>query len=352
MILLLRTLNISKEIELLLGSFGAIQSAFLAIYLFAKKRNVPNSLLGFFFFLITIRIIKSLLWVYLDDVPNWFMNLGFIAHFATGPSLFLYFLYFIKQKPWNRVNYLHFIPAIFLLPFLFKLNLNNFWYQGGYAFLLYHQLVYTILTLGVLMYYLIKKKHILVLDKKSQIWLGILFIGTASIQLAYFSNYILDLTPYLAGPVIYALFIYITAFFGFINQDVLDREKMFSKYRNINLTEEEFSFYKNKIIKIMKMNKPYLDSDFTLNVLSKKISLPSNLTSYIINKGFDTNFSDFANFYRIDDAKAKLVSSAYFHIKISEVAYECGFNTLSSFNTAFKKNVGTTPSQFKNSNNM
>ncbi len=342
----------SKELELLIGSFGAVQSVFLTVYIFfGKKRNVTNLLLTIFFFLITIRILKSLLWVYLDaTIPNWFINLGFIAHLATGPSLFLYFLYFFKSKKWNKIYYLHFVPAILLLPFLFRINLNSFWYIGGYTFLLYHQLVYTILALGVLVYYLIKKnKGVIIFNRKDQFWVAILFLGTASIQLAYFSNYILGLTPYLTGPIIYSLFIYIVAFYGFLNQDIFKNERGSSKYRNINITEEEFAYYKNQIIEIMSLEKPYFNSTFTLNKLSKQISLPTYLTSYVINKGFRSNFSDFVNSYRIDEAKTKLTSSAYYHIKIAEVAYECGFNTLSSFNIAFKKNVGITPSKFKNS---
>lgn len=349
----MKTIKINKEIELLLGSFGAIQSAFLAVYIFfGKKHTTKNSLLTLFFFLITIRIIKSLLWAYLDILPDWFMNLGFIAHYATGPALFLYILHFTKPIQWNRVNYAHFIPAMLLLPFVFEINENNFWYAGGYSFLLYHQLVYTILTLGILLYSIYKKtNNLYLINTKDKFWLIILFIGTASIQLAYFSNYILGLTPYLAGPILYAVFIYIIAFYGFLNQDIYDKYKH-SKYQNINIADKEFLYYQNEILRIMQLEKPFLNSSFTIHELSKQISLPSYLTSHIINKGFQTNFSDFANCYRIKEAESKLKSPSYNHIKIAEIAYECGFNTLSSFNTTFKKVKGSTPSQFKKSSKM
>ncbi len=345
----MKVLKISKEIELLLGSFGAIQSAFLTIYLFfGKKHNTTNTLLSIFFFLITIRVIKSLLWVYLDTLSDWFMNIGFIAHYATGPSLFLYFLYVINPKKWNTINYLHFTPSILLLLFIFKINGSNFWHLGGYSFLLYHQLIYTGITLGVLCYYLLKKdKKEYLIEKSKRFWLLILFTGTASIQLAYFSNYILGLSPYLLGPIIYAAFIYVIAFYAFVNQSIFEEKQVNSKYQNINITKQEFTHYQNEIIKIMQSERPYLDASFSLVKLSKQISLPTYLTSHIINKGFDTNFSDFINSYRVNDAASKLISSSYHHIKISQIAYDCGFNTLSSFNTAFKKIKGTTPSQFK-----
>ena len=165
----MKTIKISKEIELIFGSFGAIQSTFLMTYLFfGKKRNIPNILLSIFFFLISIRIIKSLLWVYIDTLPDWFLNIGFIAHYATGPSLFLYFLYFIKSRKWVLVNYLHFIPPLLLIPFIFNINGENFWHLGGYSFLLYHQLTYTVVTLMLLLQFLFRKNNTnSILDKRN-----------------------------------------------------------------------------------------------------------------------------------------------------------------------------------------
>jgi AraC-like DNA-binding protein len=42
-----------------------------------------------------------------------------------------------------------------------------------------------------------------------------------------------------------------------------------------------------------------------------------------------------------------LSNPKYDNLTIAAIAYECGFNSLSSFNTAFKKQVGVTPSAFK-----
>ena len=343
----MRTLRLSSDIELLVGSFGAIQSIFMSAYLFVgKKRSIPNILLGFFFLLITFRIVKSLLWVYLDFVPDWFINLGFLAHSASGPTLLLYLLHLLYPKLWNKWNYLHFIPAIFLLLFLFQLNETNFWYHGGYVGLLYHQMFYTLSAIGLLAYGLIKLKSQFVL--RERIWLCLLMLGASSIQFAYFSNFILGITPYLAGPLIYAIFIYIITFYGITNHKIFDQEKQQSKYGNINITEEEFRFYKDQIETFMKVDQPFLNPDFTLQNLSKQISLPTYLTSHIINKGYNTNFSDYINSYRIALAKSKLNSLSYKNIKIAETAYDCGFNSLSSFNSSFKKLTGVTPSKFRN----
>ncbi|MGB5821279.1 MAG: AraC family transcriptional regulator [Saonia sp.] len=342
-------LPISREIELLLGSLGAVQSAFMATYIFfGKKRNVSHILLTLFFLLITLRIIKSLLWVYLDSVPVWFLNLGFMAHLASGPTLLLYLFHFLNRKKWNITNLLHFIPAAALLVFIFKVDEDNFWYRGGYAALLYHQLLYTIAAAGILIHALVRRNTTAgYLGKKDWIWLGILMMGAASIQFAYFSNYILGATPYMTGPVIYAIFIYVIAFFGVTNNSIFSGPYGSKKYRNINIDSTDFERIKCRIADIMHTEKPYLKDTFNLEKLAKSVSSPSYLTSHIINTGFNTNFPDFINSYRIAEAMTSLKSSDYRHIKISEIAYECGFSSLSSFNTAFKKQTGTTPSNFR-----
>ncbi|WP_411032111.1 helix-turn-helix domain-containing protein [Spongiimicrobium sp. 3-5] len=342
-------LRISTEVELILGTIGAVQSFFVSAYLFfGKKRNTTNLLLVFFFLMITLRIVKSLAWVYLDSVPAWFLNLGFMAHVASGPALFLYLYYFLHNKKWKVIAYIHFIPAIGLLLLLFRLTGDNFWHFGGYTALLYHQIVYAVGSLAVLVHGFINRKKLTVyLDRKQWLWLALLMMGAASIQLAYFSNYVLGLVPYMAGPMIYALFIYVIAFFGMLNHQLFNQIKPANKYRNINIDPKEFERIHRRIATFLEKEKPYLDDAFSLEKLSKAVSFPSYLTSYVINKGFSTNFSDLINAHRIKTAKTMLRSSDFQHIKISEVAYECGFSSLSSFNAAFKKQTGTTPSQYK-----
>lgn len=255
--------------ELLIGSIGAIQSAFMFLYLyFGKKRHTTNVLLALFLFLITLRIIKSLLWVYLDFVPEWFINLGFAAHLASGPTLFLYLLHVLFPNWWNHWNSLHLVPAVVLLLFLNRVNEANFWFVGGYSFLLYHQLSYTLLSIGLLVYGLTKFRSNF--NSTEIVWLSVLMLGAAGIQFAYFSNYILGLTPYLAGPIIYAFFIYLIALYGLINHRIFDAKKQALKYGNINMSAEEFSFYKAQIEDLMLTNQPYLNPAFPFKSFPNK----------------------------------------------------------------------------------
>jgi len=59
------------------------------------------------------------------------------------------------------------------------------------------------------------------------------------------------------------------------------------------------------------------------------------------------NFYTFINEYRVEEVKKRLVDHQYDHLTFLAIAYECGFNSKSSFNFIFKKSTGMTPSEFK-----
>ncbi len=58
-------------------------------------------------------------------------------------------------------------------------------------------------------------------------------------------------------------------------------------------------------------------------------------------------FNDFINYYRIQDAKKMLLDEDNKNYTISSIAFDTGFSSLSSFNSAFKKIEGKTPSSYR-----
>jgi len=94
-------------------------------------------------------------------------------------------------------------------------------------------------------------------------------------------------------------------------------------------------------------NKLYLKSDISLLEIGKQVGLNSQKASSIINQYARKNFNDFINGYRIKEAKLLLINKDNNQFTIASIAYDVGFNSLSSFNTAFKKIEGVTPSQYR-----
>ncbi|MBW1295057.1 helix-turn-helix domain-containing protein [Aquimarina litoralis] len=103
-----------------------------------------------------------------------------------------------------------------------------------------------------------------------------------------------------------------------------------------------------KLEKFMNSEKPYLDFELTLQKLATQIDIPEKSLSLLINRHLDKHFFDFINSYRIEEAKHLLRNET---LTIQQIMYEVGFNSKSSFNTAFKKHTSETPSNFRKSVN-
>jgi len=121
-----------------------------------------------------------------------------------------------------------------------------------------------------------------------------------------------------------------------------DREEVKKKL----ISDEELLKIKTSLQVIMEVQKPYLDSELNLIRLAEMLSVSTHHLSYVINTGFGKNFFQYVNEYRVDYAQ-KLLKEPNSKLSILGVAFESGFNSKTSFNTAFKKVTGQTPSEFK-----
>jgi len=102
-----------------------------------------------------------------------------------------------------------------------------------------------------------------------------------------------------------------------------------------------------KLKQHLETSKPYLNPEVTLNELAQQLNVPARQLSTLINQELGQTFFDMINHYRIEEAKRRIRESEDEKLTILEVMYQVGFNSKSSFNTAFKKYTGVTPSDYK-----
>lgn len=114
----------------------------------------------------------------------------------------------------------------------------------------------------------------------------------------------------------------------------------------LNENFEDYDLWKSKIESEMKLNMHYLNPEVSLNDLARKLKTNTSLLSKVINNGFNQNFNDFINQYRIEAVKDKLINGEASNKTILSLAYECGFNSKATFNRSFKKLTGLTPKEF------
>lgn len=102
-------------------------------------------------------------------------------------------------------------------------------------------------------------------------------------------------------------------------------------------------------LKVHMMEKePFLEPTLTLQELALQMNIPARKLSILINQHAEQHFFDFVNKYRIKKATEIIENSAKNEFTIQQIYFEVGFNSKSSFNTAFKKHTQLTPSEYRN----
>lgn len=104
-----------------------------------------------------------------------------------------------------------------------------------------------------------------------------------------------------------------------------------------------------KLKSYMELEKPYLNPDLNLSDLSDELQINRAELSKIINSGFNKNFNDFINEYRVNTFKEKLNLGEHKQLSLLGIAYDCGFNSKATFNRVFKKITQISPTEFLNS---
>lgn len=152
------------------------------------------------------------------------------------------------------------------------------------------------------------------------------------------SDYVISVTM--------SVFIYYIGYLGYSGLLIVNGNGR--KYRNSGLTEEESNQIIKDLNEAMLEQRVFLDRSLSLDELSNRVGTPKHHLSQVLNEFLEKSFSDFVNEYRVEEAK-KLLCSEELNLSMNGIAEESGFNNRTTFNTAFKKFTGLTPSEFRRS---
>jgi len=160
--------------------------------------------------------------------------------------------------------------------------------------------------------------------------------------------------------VIFLFFIYAIAYYSLMQKETfplddeqykdlieIDETETSSSERKKLISDEELIGIKESVTKLMVEKEVFLDSDLNLIKMSELLNISPHQLSYVINTGFNENFYQFINKYRVEKTKELLLKKEMDNLSILGIAYESGFNSKTSFYTVFKKITGITPSEFK-----
>lgn len=337
---------------IIVSSAGLLHGILFAAYLiiFKKKKTVANLLLGLLLIFMAFRIGKSVLLNFGDGLEPVFIFIGLGFLLLIGPLLRWYVLG-MTQPGFKLPKFFYYELIPFVLIFIASLFVTKEWYENskiviivfasGLIFIYLHLAFY--ISLSWLTMKKVKKQYLKESQTKYQKaildWLPLLIAGFAVIWATYVLNILDDAIPYIIGPIVYSLTIYFLSYKAFqLKATELDG--------NVFKVNKDHLLF-DKINELVVGNKLYLESDVSLSKLSKESGKSTQLISSVINQYARRNFNDYINYYRIQDAKTLLSSSESEKYTISSIAFDMGFSSLSSFNSAFKKFEGITPSTYR-----
>lgn len=119
------------------------------------------------------------------------------------------------------------------------------------------------------------------------------------------------------------------------------------KYRYSNLNTLEAGELLNRLKSRMESEAWYKDPALNAGEVADRMGISKHQLSQLINQETNGNFYEFVNHFRVEAFKHKIKEGAADTLSILGVAYDCGFNSKSTFNQFFKKEVGITPSEFR-----
>ncbi len=344
---------------------AAAQGLFLSIILYiSKSPDRKNLLLGTLILFFSISLFDNVwFWSeYFYDYPH-LLGLSMSFPLFYGPLVFLYLKEAMEPNRSRFQNWgFHLLPGflyiLYLLPFYLstseaKLVLIYNWFDSVINALiapiltLLSQILYTYFAYRLLKKYQLKKQLELLKGKN---WLGQIYYAFLLYVFLVVINYIFISTSLSSRPTDYiiafgtAFFIYSIGYIGLSKSKLLNGIQVDdSKYKSTSLTKNASKSLFQNVKRYLEETKAYTDNQLRLPVLAKQLSITPHQLSQVINEHSKGNFSEFINAYRVEEAKRKILSEE----KITYIAYDVGFNNKTSFNLAFKKFTGLSPTAYK-----
>lgn len=176
------------------------------------------------------------------------------------------------------------------------------------------------------------------------VYLVILLALTVGVAMFTFLKYQSDLgEQYLM--LIPLIGIFALSFLLMLGLPIFDKNWLLEKYHTSGLNISSSDILE-KITAYVEHEKYYLKKNSSLKNLAAELSLSPTYLSQIINSQSHQNFNDFINYYRIEEAKKRLLDEAFRHLSITGIGETVGFKSKSSFYSVFKKHTKFTPAGF------
>ena len=119
-----------------------------------------------------------------------------------------------------------------------------------------------------------------------------------------------------------------------------------TKYEKSGLQKQTAEKIHGRLTQLMQTQKLFKQEELSLALLSQQLNVHPNHLSQVINTYENKSFYDYINSLRIEEFKSLALLPENSRYTLLSLAFECGFNSKTSFNRNFKKITGQSPSAF------
>jgi len=363
------TLPISSLVIIAIGSVGISISVFMGVLLLSQKnkKHISISILACLLILSGLTLLNDILVT--SGISNRIKQLYFIPIYYSLSIAPLFYL-FVKSKFSYRLNksdLIHLVVPIIQAGVYFAIGFRSIEFKSmlydDNTFRTYLQIEsflfpisligYTILAL----YFIRTKEHKAYFWKEDlKTWLTNFSVGMVCIAVMEFCfslieystspTFLSSFTFYLVHTITLSAFVFWISINGFKQYYPLQIFTSKPNQTDTVIDDKEWSELLEKLELLMTKDKVFLNPDLTLELLSKYLEISEKQCSYVLNKGVDSNFNQYINKFRIEAFKEKIKEGQNKTYTLTSIAYECGFNSKSTFNRVFKSTCGVTPSEF------
>lgn len=351
-----------------------------AVLLYTSKKLSSNRWIALIIFSISWCTLSRVMVGGLQNDYPWLVLVFYLPAMLIGPFIYFYtreLLY--GDKKLKAGDVWHFLPAVkgagpqigflfFYSGSLYQPFIRNMYFTKAAQFILFdvHPLSNLPTALSLISYsalsYLVMNKDqantslsvyklsdIKWLKNLLHLFLGLtlLFIITIVINLGHFAHGRDFINCIFFVPLI--AFTYWLGISTYLRQSKMSAAEIVTYNKvpaKVYFSEHDATVYEEKLTELMTKDHLYLDPLLKLDTLARRLNITERAISNLLNQHVGKNFNDFVNEYRIEAAKLKLADPTFDQYTIAAISYECGFNSLATFQRCFKQFAGITPSQF------
>lgn len=367
---------------------GAVQGVFLAAVLVGRHRNaLPNRLLAALMLVFSLDLAMA---VYHTSAISLrhpaLIGMDLPVAFLYGPLLYLYVRTltgeaktFLWADAWHLAPFVMFV--LFLLPFFLRPGAEKLALVQDPSLMLQtralavvnplkllHGAVYLGFVVAMLRRHGRRAKSMQssAVNVRLQ-WLRNLTIGVVTVLalsgLFYIlggHNAVLGMDP--SGRyddltlLVVTMFVYAIGYFGLRQPEIMAPDTASEPvasarggvpYARSGMDAEEAARQRDRLVALMETEHIYRRGDLTLQDLADALGVTSHNLTEVLSTQLGERFYDFVNGYRVREVQARLADPAFAQWTVLAIGIEAGFNAKSSFNAAFKRHTGMTPSQYR-----